>query len=264
METQGMHAMNARPVPPTAPRFDRKFIEEHQLLERYLEGKLPAKGARDLEQWCRGNPEYVNELKLAERAQSSLKLLEACGRPVDLSEPRTPWWRSVYLLIGLAAATFLSLTALWVLIGKYYALENRLEEARTVQSQGPLVQPTNETSVTVVPDRDPGVGRARIAVNRDVPQLIDLHIDLSYTQPSASGPQTSLQAKKVTTFRLVVDKKDQGRALIINNLLRDSNNQLRITLNTTGLSAGIYTARIEGVPFGGGVFPLGWMLLEVK
>ena len=255
--------MSARPVPPTAPRFDRKFIEEHQLLARYLDGKLPVKGARDLEHWCRNNPEYLNELKLAERAQSSLKLLEACGRPVDLTEPRTPWWRSVYLLIALGVAAFLSLTAFWVLIGKYSALENRLEEARTVQVQGSLVQPASETNVTITPDRAPDVGRARIEVKRDLPQLIDIHIDLAYTE-SKAGALNNAAAKKVTTFRLVVDKKDQGRALIVNNLLKDSNNQLRLTLNTTGLSPGIYTVRIEGLPFGGGVTPLGWMLLEVK
>jgi hypothetical protein len=256
--------MNARPVPPAAPRFDRKFIEEHQLLERYLEGKLPVKGARDLEQWCRNNPEYINGLKLAERAQSSLKLLEACGRPVDLSEPSIPWWRSVYLLIGLSLVTFLSLAAFWVLSGKYYALQHRLEEARTVQTQGPLVQPTSESSVTVTPDRAPDVGRARIEVKRDVPQLIDIHIDLAYTEAKTPGALNNLAAKKVTTFRLVVDKKDQGRALIVNNLLKDSNNQLRLTLNTTGLSPGIYTVRIEGLAFGGGITPEGWMLLEVK
>jgi hypothetical protein len=256
--------MNARPAPPTAPRFDRKFIEEHQLLERYLEGKLPVKGARDLEQWCRSNPEYINELKLAERAQSSLKLLEACGKPVDLREPSTPWWRSVYLLIGLSVVTFLSLAAFWVLSGKYYGLQHRLEEARTVQTQGPLVQPTSESSVTVTPDRAPDVGRARIEVKRDVPQLIDIHIDLAYTEAKTPGALNNLAAKKVTTFRLVVDKKDQGRALIVNNLLKDSNNQLRLTLNTTGLSPGIYTVRIEGLAFGGGITPVGWMLLEVK
>lgn len=32
-----------------APRIDRKFIEDHRLIDRYLEGKLPFKGARDLE-----------------------------------------------------------------------------------------------------------------------------------------------------------------------------------------------------------------------
>jgi hypothetical protein len=265
--------MNARLTPtasttpsaPIAPRFDRKFIEEHQLLERYLEGKLPLKGARDLETWCRDNPDYLNELRLSERAQSSLKLLEACGKPVDLTEPRPPWWKSLYLLIGLGAATLLSLTAFWVLFGKYFILQNRLEEARTVQNQGPLVQPTSETSVTITPDRAPDQGAARIVVSRSAPQLMDVRIDLGFTQPSSTGPQTSAaMAKKLMTFRMIVDKKDQGRALILNNLLKDSNNQLRLTLNSTGLSAGIYTVRIEGVPFGGGPYPLGWMTLEVR
>jgi len=266
--------MNARSVPsastaantPIAPRFDRKFIEDHQLLERYLDGKLPLKGARDLEAWCRNNPDYLNELKLSERAQSSLKLLEACGKPVDLTEPQPPWWKSVYLLIGLSVATLLSLAAFWVLFGKYFILQNRLEEARTVSNQGPLVQPASETSVTITPDRAPDLSQARIVLSRAKPQLLDVHIDLGYTQPGSTGPQTNAaaMAKKLMTFRMIVDKKDQGRALILNNLLKDSNNQLRLTLNSTGLSAGIYTVRIEGVPFGGGPYPLGWMLLEVK
>ena len=77
-------------ISPPAPRFDAKFIEEHKLVERYLEHKLPAKGARDLENWCRANPDYLNGLKLSERAQTSLQLLEASGQPLDLSEPKTP------------------------------------------------------------------------------------------------------------------------------------------------------------------------------
>ena len=110
--------MNARTLPAAAhpaaanlkgaisPRFDAKFIEDHKLIERYLENKLPFKGARDLENWCRAHPEYLNDLKLPERAQASLKLLEASGQPQDLREPAAPggspptypsawaWWRS--------------------------------------------------------------------------------------------------------------------------------------------------------------------------
>ena len=88
--------------PPVSPRFDRKFIEDHKLVERYLENKLPFKGARDLENWCRAHPDYLNELKLSERAHASLKLLEASGRPQDLREPKPPWWKTIYVLIGLA------------------------------------------------------------------------------------------------------------------------------------------------------------------
>jgi hypothetical protein len=138
--------MNARPIPTStpSPRFDAKFIEDHQLMERYLQGKLPAKGARDLEDWCRKNPDYLNGLKLAERAQTSLKLLEAVGRPLDLQEPQPPWWKSPYLPIGFGVLALLCLAAFWVLFGKYALLHSELEDTKVRMHQGSLVQPTTE------------------------------------------------------------------------------------------------------------------------
>jgi hypothetical protein len=249
-------AMNARTISqgkpaPVSPRFDRKFIEEHKLIERYLENKLPFKGARDLEQWCRANPEYLNELKLPERAQASLKLLEASGRPQDLGEPTPEWWKSRYVLIGLGAVTFISLVAFWVLAGKYSILQGRLEDTKRAISQGPLVQPATEKAILVSPDHAPGIDRARITLSRAAPLLMDVHIDLGYTQ-------------KLTQFRLFVDKQDQGRALVLNNLLKDSNGELSLTLNSTGLSAGIYNVRIEALPPRGIPIPIGWLILDVK
>ena len=234
-----------------SPRFDRKFIEDHQLLERYLENKLPFKGARDLENWCRAHPEYLDELKLSERAQTSLKLLEASGRPLDLREPKPPWWKTIYVLIGVGAATFLSLVAFWSLFGKYALLRGQLDDTRTQMRQGSLVQPAIESSVHITPDRAQGIDKARIVVSRSAPQLMDLHVDLNYTN-------------KLTQFRMFVDKKDQGRALVLNNLLKDSNGELRMTLNSTGLAAGIYNLRIEALPFRGSPIELGWLILEVR
>ena len=108
--------MNARTISQgnqqsTSVRFDRKFIEDHKLIERYLDNKLPFKGARDLENWCRAHPDYLNELKLAERAHTSLKLLENSGQPQDLGEPRPPWWKTIYVPIGLRMIAFISLVA---------------------------------------------------------------------------------------------------------------------------------------------------------
>ena len=248
--------MNARTIsdekPQTAvPRFDRKFIEDHELVERYLESKLPFKGARDLENWCRAHPEYLNELKLSERAHASLKLLEASGRPQDLREPQPPWWKTTYVLIALSVVASLSLLAFWAMLGKYILLRGELDDTRTTMNQGSLVQPATTREVRVTPDRAPGIGRARVIVNRSAPQLLDLHIDLAYTN-------------KLVEFRMFVDKKDQGRALILNNLLKDSNGELRMTLNSTGLAAGIYDARIEALPFRGSPIPLGWLILEVR
>jgi hypothetical protein len=88
-------------------------------------------------------------------------------------------------------------------------------------------------------------------VTRAAPQLMDVHIDLGYTD-------------KLVQVRLFADKKDQGRALILNNLLKDSNGELRVTLNSTGLAAGIYNVRIEALPFRGAPIPIGWLILDVR
>jgi hypothetical protein len=50
---------------------------------------------------------------------------------------------------------------------------------------------------------------------------------------------------------------------VLNNLLKDSNGELRLTLNSTGLSAGIYTVRIEALPPRGIPIAVGWLILEV-
>ena len=249
--------MNANPIAPvnahTAARFDAKFIEDHQLIDRYLEGKLPPKGARDLENWCRANPAYLEALKLSERTQASLKLLEACGGPLDLTEPNPPWWKSPYVPIGGGVVAFVCLLGFWALFGKYALLRQELEDTRTRMHQGSLVQPAVESNMHVVPDRAPGIDKARIIVNRSAPQLVDLHIDLGYT-------------KQLQQYRMVVDKLDQGRALILNDLLKDSNGELRLTFNTTGLAAGIYNIRIESLPIhtSGSPTPEGWLILDVR
>jgi hypothetical protein len=245
--------MNANTVVPASPqpaaRFDAKFIEDHHLIERYLEHKLPVKGARDLENWCRANPGYLDGLKLSERAQASLKLLEASGQPLDLREPLPPWWKSPYVLIALGVITVASLLAFWALFGKLVLLRSELEDTRTRMQQGSLVQPATQSDLRVSPDRAPGIDRARVSVSRNAPQLMDLHIDLSYS--------------KAMEFRMIVDKQDQGRALILSNLLKDSNGELRLTINTTGLAAGRYNVRIEALPSRGNPIPDGWLILEV-
>jgi hypothetical protein len=80
---------------------------------------------------------------------------------------------------------------------------------------------------------------------------MNLHIDLGYTN-------------KQMQFRMLVDKQDQGRALVLENLLKDSNGELRMTLNSTGLAAGIYNARIEALPPRGIPIPIGWIILQVQ
>jgi hypothetical protein len=155
--------------------------------------------------------------------------------------------------VGAGVVASVCLLGFWALFGKFVLLRGELEDTRTRMHQGSLVQPAVETSVHVVPDRAAGMDRARITVNRSAPQLVDVHIDLGYT-------------KQPLQYRMIVDKQDQGRALILNDLLKDSNGELRLTFNTTGLAAGIYNIRIESLPVraSGTPSPEGWLILDVR
>ena len=220
-----------------APRFDRKFIEDHKLIERYLENKLPFKGARDLENWCRAHPDYLNELKLSERAHASLKLLEASGQPQDLRRTEAA------LVEEHLRADRLGVRRLrqpgrpsGSLLGKYDA-------AAAASSRTPSAS-MNQGSAGAARDRERDVhhsgSRARHRPGAD------------HGEPhraAADGCAHRLgYTKKLMQFRMFVDKQDQGRALVLNNLLKDSNGELRLTFNSTGLAAGIYTVRIEALP----------------
>src|SRR5450631_1533867 len=113
-------------APGSTQPLDLAFIEENKLIERYLDDKLPYKGQRDLENWCRANPQYLRDWRLSERTVASLKLLEASGLPQDLSEPRTPWWKKPHALILACVVAVAALAACAILMGKLTLVRGRL------------------------------------------------------------------------------------------------------------------------------------------
>jgi hypothetical protein len=248
MSARPDHAILPSQSAAPAPRFDRKFIEEHRLVDRYLENKLPPKGARQLEDWCRANPDFLNELNLSERTHASLKLLERSGSPQDLGEPKPPFWKNPYLPIGLGALALASLLAFGALYGKYIALDSKLASARALVTEGTLAAPKAQHNYRVAPDHAAGINSARVTVNTKSPELIDLNIDMSYSRD--------------TLFRIVVDKHDQGRVIMLENLLKDSNGDLRIAFNTSGLASGQYDVLVQALPPRGTATSAGWLIID--
>ena len=92
-----------RAVPSAPARMDRQFVEQHQIVERYLAGRLPPKGARDFEDFCRRHPELLTELGLDKQLQGALRLLEAGGRPMPWEEKPRRWWERPQALEALVS-----------------------------------------------------------------------------------------------------------------------------------------------------------------
>lgn len=233
----------------TSP-LDQSFIDAQQLVERYLDGKLPYQGARELENWCRAHPEYLRNARLAERTVAALKLLEAGGSPQDLAEPRVRWWKTPQALIGAGLVGLAALIACAVLAGKLNLVRGQLEDAQLKLRQDSLAPPGLARSLHISPDRSAGVNAAILTVDHNAAQLLDLSVNMAYSPEKR--------------FRVTIDKRDQARVLILGDVAKDSNGDLRITFNTSALRSGLYDVRIQALPQLGTPTDAGWLIIDVR
>jgi hypothetical protein len=228
---------------------DREFIEKNQIVERYLAGKLPFKGVQEFESYCRDHPEVLDDIKFSDRLHAGMRLLEAGGQQTGIHQRKPIWWRRIEVTAGLGILAIVLLIGLWILGDRYSergqtiaALERRVEI-------GSLQAPTTTRTINVTPDR---VRTSRVNVKlqlKDTAELVELLVNVSYARYNA--------------FRLTIDKKDQGRGGTIHNLLRDSNGNLRLIINSSALRPGDYKVVIEGLSRSGPV-PVGWVTLRVS
>jgi hypothetical protein len=229
---------------------DSEFIEKNQIVERYLAGKLPLKGRQDFERYCRENPGVLEEIQLADRLHAGMRLLEASGRAPGWQEAKPVWWQRREFLFGFLALGACLLIALWIL-GAYYA--DRGKQIAVLQAKleaGPLHAPAKTRSIKIQPDRNGPSGRPSVNLQvKEFPDLIELHVDLSYT--------------RLNVFRFTIDKRNQARAGSIYNVLRDSNGEVRFAFNSSALTPGDYAVVIEGVPQRGTRVPVGWFTVRV-
>jgi hypothetical protein len=212
---------------------DADFIQRNQIIERYLSGRLPARGAQDFEQFCRANPQAITGLGLAEQINAGLRLLEAAGRDDPWAPPPLAFWQKPRFIAGLTAAAGLLLIGAGVL---WYGTGQQRHHISTLQAQlatRPLQPVTTTRALTLTPVRGDATPGNAATLGRDRTELADLKIDVSWS--------------RFTTFRLTVDQVDHGRVMVLGNLQRDSSGHLRVGLNSSALRPGRYTARIEGL-----------------
>ena len=78
-------------------------------------------------------------------------------------------------------------------------------------------------------------------------QLADLKIDLSRSA--------------YRSYRVTIDRIDQGRVAILHNIAKDSNGHLHIALNTSALGPGNYQLTIDGLNWKGEAEPDAWVTI---
>lgn len=239
----------AIPLMPASVEMDREFIVRNQIAERYLAGRLPVRGTHDFERYCRQHPEFIHELGLAERVHSALRLLEAGGiAPPWEAKPRA-WWERLPVLIGVAALALVATASALVLADKISGRDSVITALHQRVAEQPLEPATGTRSVRLLPSRTAPSARAALVIGGGSAQMADLKIDMSWS--------------KFTAFRVSIDRQDQGRVAVINYLLRDSNGELRLALNTTALGPGNYQFAIDGLTLHSEAIPQAWITVGI-
>jgi hypothetical protein len=212
---------------------DAAFIQQNQIIERYLMGRLPLKGAQDFERFCRENPETVSQLGLSERINAALRLMDAAGEAQPWTEKPLKSWQSAKVVGGIAGVAVVALMAAGVLA---LSVANKSAEIsaqkQELQSQ-PLLPVQATRSLLIKPSRSAASSRSVATIGAGRTDLADIKLDVSWSQYSF--------------FRITIDRVDQGLVAVLGNMARDSNGHLRFAVNSSVLGPGDYQVTIEGL-----------------
>ena len=233
---------------PAAP-MDRDFIARNQVVERYLSGRLPLKGATEFEQFVHRHPEILDEIGLPERVNAGLRLLEASGKPEPWQEAPRPAWQKPQVTIALAAAVLALGVALSILTGASASKSHKIAQLQKQATEQALDPATSTREIRLLPNRSGASNSPAITIGAGGAQLADFKIDESRSP--------------YHIFRVTIDRIDQGRVGVITNLVKDSNGHLRIALNSTALGPGNYQLTIEGLNWRGDPEPDSWITIGI-
>jgi len=229
---------------------DRDFIARNQIVERYLSGRLPLKGATDFENFCKENPKVLDELGLPERVNAGLRLLEASGKPEPWQEKSPRFWSRPQFVLGLVAAVVLLGVALAITASNVSIKEQKIARLEKQASERPLEPATTTRVIRLVPSHEAASNTPAVTIGGGAAQLVDFKID-----------ETRSAYK---TFRVTIDRIDQGRVAVLHNLVKDSNGHLRIALNSSALGPGNYQLAIEGLSWRGDPEPDSWVTIGIQ
>jgi len=228
---------------------DSDFIARNQIVERYLSGKLPIKGATDFERYCREHPELLDALGLPERVNAGLRLLEASGKPEPWQEAPKKFWEKPQLAMGLGAATLVLSVTLLIVASAGSNKSSKIAKLERQLAEQPLDPATSTRTIRLLPSRTGESTSPAVVIGGGSAQLADLKIDMSRSA--------------FRNFRVTIDRVDQGRVMVLTNLLKDSNGHLRIALNSSALGPGNYQFTIDGLTWRGETVPDAWITVGI-
>ena len=182
--------------------------------------------------------------------QVELPLPPPPGPPLPVEPVVLAWWQRPNTVVGLAVVAFACLAL--AVAGKIAAdrAGDRADAAAASVRTLTLRAASSERALRIAPNPRSWSAAPDAKVRwPDPPQLLELYLPVAYSS--------------YKTFAVTIDKVDHGRALVIERMMPDSNEELRLALNSSAFGPGEYRIRIESYDGRGKRADAGWVRLVV-
>jgi hypothetical protein len=258
---------------------DRTYIQSQHIVERYLSGDLSVREAREFEKFCGENPDVLNSLPIPARVKVRMvrkpgaevsevendfdptatdTSIVAAGLDIDDDEDEAPPARGfrgmpresrrwVVVFGVLFAIAAVGAGALWVrLSGMESQLASAQRAAKAVQIRAPSSVQEYRVKTAATQPQAPTLNIG----SPTPPQLIELRVDMTES--------------RYNQFLVTIDSVEGGRVAQFRRVSRDSNREVRLSINTSAFVAGDYDIQFEGHTARGSTYPAGWIRLGMK
>jgi hypothetical protein len=244
----GIAANPGLSLPSPAPAMDREFIIKNQIVERYLAGRLPPKGVTDFEKLIRSRPQLIDELGLADKVNAGLRLLDAAGVAEPWAEKPKKIWEKPGFALGAAGLAAAALIGCAVLALQVSSLNDTVARKTQENIDRPIAPSTAKRTIVVNAARNGPPAGVTLAIQHG--DFAEMKTDLSWT--------------RFTSFRVSIDRVNQGRVAVIDGMDKDSNGHLRFALNAAAFGPGEYLVTIEGMNLRRESVPVAWFKIGVE
>ena len=226
---------------------DREFIIKNQIVERYLAGRLPPKGVTDFERLIRSRPQLIEELGLPEKVNAGLRLLDAAGIAEPWSEKPKKFWEKSTFTMGAAGLAVIALIGCLVLGMQVSSRDATIAKQKAENMERAIAPSTRKRTIVVGVARNGPPAQATLSINYG--EFADMKVDVSWS--------------RYNSFKVSIDRVNQGRVAVLNGIEKDSNGHLRMALNAGAFGPGDYMVAIEGLNMRRESVPIGWFRISV-
>ena len=226
---------------------DREFIIKNQIIERYLTGRLPPKGVTDFEKLIRSRPQLIEELGLPDRVNAGLRLLDAAGIAEPWAEKPKKIWEKPAFTFAAAGMAIVALIVCAVLATQVSSRNQQITKLKAENFARAVEPSTRKRTLLVTPVRNGPASRSALTISAG--ELAELKTDLSWI--------------RYASFKVSIDRVDQGRVIVIDGLTKDSNGHVRLALNAGAFGPGDYMVELAGLNMRRESMPVAWFRFTV-